>query len=525
MRLLHLAAGAALFASSALAVDPIEIKGSKFFYSSNDTQFFLRGVAYQKSTTADPLSSKTTCERDIPYMKELRTNVIRTYDIDPTADHDDCMQLLADAGIYVIADLSNTSVAIDRSDPAWQLTLYNRYTSVIDAMAGYNNTLGFFAGNEIANSVGTTEAMPYVKAAIRDMKTYISNKGYRTIGVGYATADVSSIRADLADYINCQSESVGIDFFGYNIYSWCGDSTYAESGYKARTEEFANYSVPVFFSEYGCNSVTPRTFTEVAALYGDTMSQVWSGGIVYEYFQDTNDYGLVSVIDSTSVSTMTDFSYYSKEIASATPSSTNKASYTPTNTALRSCPTENSSWKAKASPLPPTPDSDLCECMVDAATCTVKDSLDSDDIGDLMGEVCGMMSCSGITGNGTTGKYGAYSMCNSKQQLVFVLNEYYEKQKSAGNSASACSWGGSATTKSATSATGSCKTYMSEAGTAGTGLVTSEATATAGSSGSTASSTSVSSTSAGAKAVHVGYFQLAVYVAVAVVSGFAMIML
>nr|XP_001397917.2 1,3-beta-glucanosyltransferase gel3 [Aspergillus niger CBS 513.88] len=503
MRLLHLAAGAALFASSALAVDPIEIKGSKFFYSSNDTQFFLRGVAYQKSTTADPLSSKTTCERDIPYMKELRTNVIRTYDIDPTADHDDCMQLLADAGIYVIADLSNTSVAIDRSDPAWQLTLYNRYTSVIDAMAGYNNTLGFFAGNEIANSVGTTDAMPYVKAAIRDMKTYISNKGYRTIGVGYATADVSSIRADLADYINCQSESVGIDFFGYNIYSWCGDSTYAESGY----------------------NVTPRTFTEVAALYGDTMSQVWSGGIVYEYFQDTNDYGLVSVIDSTSVSTMTDFSYYSKEIASATPSSTNKASYTPTNTALRSCPTENSSWKAKASPLPPTPDSDLCECMVDAATCTVKDSLDSDDIGDLMGEVCGMMSCSGITGNGTTGKYGAYSMCNSKQQLVFVLNEYYEKQKSAGNAASACSWGGSATTKSATSATGSCKTYMSEAGTAGTGLVTSEATATAGSSGSTASSTSVSSTSAGAKAVHVGYFQLAVYVAVAVVSGFAMIML
>ncbi|TPR09813.1 Fungal specific transcription factor domain family protein [Aspergillus niger] len=480
MRLLHLAAGAALFASSALAVDPIEIKGSKFFYSSNDTQFFLRGVAYQKSTTADPLSSKTTCERDIPYMKELRTNVIRTYDIDPTADHDDCMQLLADAGIYVIADLSNTSVAIDRSDPAWQLTLYNRYTSVIDAMAGYNNTLGFFAGNEIANSVGTTDAMPYVKAAIRDMKTYISNKGYRTIGVGYATADVSSIRADLADYINCQSESVGIDFFGYNIYSWCGDSTYAESGYKSRTEEFANYSVPVFFSEYGCNSVTPRTFTEVAALYGDTMSQVWSGGIVYEYFQDTNDYGLVSVIDSTS---------------------------------------------AKASPLPPTPDSDLCECMVDAATCTVKDSLDSDDIGDLMGEVCGMMSCSGITGNGTTGKYGAYSMCNSKQQLVFVLNEYYEKQKSAGNAASACSWGGSATTKSATSATGSCKTYMSEAGTAGTGLVTSEATATAGSSGSTASSTSVSSTSAGAKAVHVGYFQLAVYVAVAVVSGFAMIML
>jgi hypothetical protein len=36
-----------------------------------------------------------------------------------------------------------------------------------------------------------------------------------------------------------------IGLWGYNIYSWCGESTYAKSGYKDRTEEFANYSVPV----------------------------------------------------------------------------------------------------------------------------------------------------------------------------------------------------------------------------------------------------------------------------------------
>ena len=43
------AAAATLFASAALAdVDPIVIKGSKFFYKTNGTQFFMKGIAYQR---------------------------------------------------------------------------------------------------------------------------------------------------------------------------------------------------------------------------------------------------------------------------------------------------------------------------------------------------------------------------------------------------------------------------------------------------------------------------------------------
>ena len=201
------------------------------------------------------------------------------------------MNLLAAAGIYVISDLSNPTQSIDRSDPAWETSLYTRYTNVIDELIQYNNTLGFFAGNEVSNDVATTDASAFVKAAVRDTKAYIKSQGYRSIGVGYATNDDSDIRDNMADYFNCGSEDESIDFWGYNIYSWCGESSYTKSGFDKRTEEFRNYSVPVFFSEYGCNEVQPRKFTEIKTLFGEKMNDVWSGGIVYMYFQTDNDYG------------------------------------------------------------------------------------------------------------------------------------------------------------------------------------------------------------------------------------------
>jgi hypothetical protein len=205
------------------------------------------------------------------------------------------MQLLQDNGIYLIQDLSNPSSSINREDPTWTTDLFASYAAVIDVMAPYSNVLGFFAGNEVSNDVNNTDASAYVKAAVRDMKAYIKTKGYRTIGVGYATNDDASIRINLAHYFNCGDDPASaIDFWGYNIYSWCGDSSYTLSGYDQRTAEFANYSVPAFFAEYGCNTVKPRVFSEVQAIYGKDMTNVWSGGIMYMYFQEVNDFGKFS---------------------------------------------------------------------------------------------------------------------------------------------------------------------------------------------------------------------------------------
>jgi hypothetical protein len=246
-----LTASAVLLGGVSAALNPIVIKGSKFFYSNNGTQFYIKGVAYQSgignagsgtesNNTAyhDPLADTAACQRDIPYLQQLGANTIRTYAIDPTQDHSTCMSLLDAAGIYVISDLGQPNLSINREDPAWTTDLYDRYTAVVDSLAPYNNVIGFFAGNEVTNNLSYTEASAFVKAAVRDTKAYIKSKGYHSMGVGYAADDDAFVRAQVAAYFNCGDVADQIDFWGYNIYEWCGDSNYVESGYADRTAEF-----------------------------------------------------------------------------------------------------------------------------------------------------------------------------------------------------------------------------------------------------------------------------------------------
>ncbi|KAE8371890.1 Glucanosyltransferase-domain-containing protein [Aspergillus bertholletiae] len=530
MRLSVFLLGAVL--GTALAdVPAIIAKGSKFFYSNNGTQFFIRGIAYQQEHNGagdtkytDPLVDPSACERDIPYFTKLRTNVIRTYAVDPSKNHDECMKKLADAGIYLISDLSSPTESIERENPRWHLDLYKRYTDVIDAFAKYDNVIGFFTGNEVANTNNNTAAMAFVRAAIRDMKAYIKQKKYRdSLAIGYSTDDDQSIRAEVSDYLVCGDKDSQIDMFGYNIYEWCGKSSFRESGYEERTKEFSKYPVPAFFSEYGCNNPRPRPFDDVPVLYSDQMNDVWSGGIVYMYFQEDNNYGLVT-LDKSKISTMSDFNSLSSQIQKATATGVKSAEYRPTASA-RTCPKVGDDWKANAKDLPPTPNADLCGCMDEGLTCVVKDSVSEQEYGKLFGMICGNAGvCDGLARDAIKGKFGAYSMCSARQQLSFVLNQYYQQQ-SKENQASACDFGGAASTKNASKTTGSCSSLLSQAGSAGTSTVSFKPTSSGGSGSGSSTSDSAAGLMAASRSVRIGSGQIGAYLVTAMVAGAGMILL
>ncbi len=122
--------------------------------------------------------------------------------------------------------------------------------------------------------------------------------------------------------------------------------------------------------------------------------------------------------------TLSDYNNLKSQLAKVTVTGTNSASFTPTNTKAQSCPTTGSDWNA-ATALPPTPNKDLCACMVNSLSCVADSSISDDKLSEVFSFIGGKFAqaLDGITANGTSGVYGAYSMCNSTERLAWAMNE------------------------------------------------------------------------------------------------------
>ncbi|KAL8702928.1 MAG: hypothetical protein Q9201_003908 [Fulgogasparrea decipioides] len=348
---------------------PVEIKGSKFFYIDNSSQFFLKGVVYQPiearrnhgsvqanlasasndTSFDDSLSQGPSCQRDIPFLQQLQTNVVRSYGINPSLDHDQCMHMFANAGIYAVVDLAAPGLAFSNANSVWDKRMYDRYTKVIDAMHKYTNLLGFIIGDSVIPRVRSNDSDVYlgyyVKAAVRDMKAYIRQRHYRSIPVGYVAPSFSGFKKldgskNVLDYLNCGGENDTIEFFGANVVYQCGTEVYEGLlGNENITQMLSNYSIPVFVAAYGCHEPTRRDFSEIPMLYSDKASSTWSGGLIYEYFQRgfASGYGLV-VVAGDAVATLSNFADVSSQMATVSPPSVSAAWYTPSHTAAVTCP-------------------------------------------------------------------------------------------------------------------------------------------------------------------------------------------
>ena len=328
------------------ALLPLTIKSNKFVQPSLDSDlgeaFFINGVDYQPggssdytyNMTSDVLTNPDVCARDATALQNLGINTIRIYTIDPDLNHDQCMSIFNSAGIYVILDVNSPlgGESLNREDPegtynAWYMS---RVFKVIESFRTYSNVIGFFLGNEVINDGKSAGIDPrYLRAITRDARVYIENRlkddnstSARDIFVGYSAADDLSLRKPTFQYLTCQNDDEKLDssiqFFGLNSYEWCsGISDWQSSGYSKMADEFKNSSVPFFFSEYGCNTQSPRTFDEVSeGVYDSRLTDIMDGGLIYEYSMEAARYGLVE-IDDNDVNLLQDYFNYKDQLSKA----------------------------------------------------------------------------------------------------------------------------------------------------------------------------------------------------------------
>jgi 1,3-beta-glucanosyltransferase GAS3 len=101
------------------------------------------------------LSSPSTCLRDAIVMQNLGLNAIRVYNLDPTANHDDCASIFNAAGIYMVLDVNSPlpGQALNAAEPwtTYDSDYLQHIFGVVEAFKDYDNVLGFFAGNEVSN--------------------------------------------------------------------------------------------------------------------------------------------------------------------------------------------------------------------------------------------------------------------------------------------------------------------------------------------------------------------------------------
>ncbi|KAL2785985.1 Glucanosyltransferase-domain-containing protein [Aspergillus keveii] len=426
MRCWQLLLGWLLIVSTVLAdTDAIVIEGTKLFHSSNGTQFYIKGLLYDEWTgtrsglsEVDFLSIRSACERDVPVFQELGINTVGLYTVDAYANHDYCMDLLNDAGIYVVVFMNSLNTASpNATNPTWNTDEFAEKSAIVDALAAYDNVLAFLLFDELP----AEEDAPYSKAKVRDMKAYIASKDYRAIPVGYGMYLHPSREENV--YLNCGDEDDSVDFFALQTNAWCGDSL-SEIGWDVYLEQFDGYSVPVIMAEYGCaNSEEPGS--EVSVLYGEEMTDVFSGGLLYVYAGAPE--GLVNVSNQ-EVTRAPAFTSYSSQFAQASPTSINSDTYSPTNTAPSDCPS------TFPTSLPPQPDEQYCACTLQHSLCISVDEADDALFTSLCAESDEI--CALHTSNGTLGVYGMYSMCNQTVEAAALLSNY--TQQEYGDSSESC---------------------------------------------------------------------------------------
>ncbi|KAI1471268.1 glycoside hydrolase family 72 protein [Daldinia caldariorum] len=284
---------------------PITIQG-RYFWRGIE-RFLINGVAYHFHETNSVSCSDALVddrihelERILPLLKDLKINTLFISHIDETKSHSACMNLLARHGIYVLASIESICYPLSNQGALRPYTsnFMQRLFQVVEKLAHYPNLLGFAISTDLITSETEEATEPFVRAVVRDVRQYLTllaaKRHQRVVPVGVISpADTRSSVKKQHSYFCSGADNESIEFFIFYNFFWAGEFTMQASGYSELVHMFSSTHIPVSFV-YGNNSITPRAFWETYATYSDPgMLRVFSGGIVHEFFDAINHYGLV----------------------------------------------------------------------------------------------------------------------------------------------------------------------------------------------------------------------------------------
>ena len=297
------------------ATEAIHTRGNAFWRGRE--RFLIKGISYiprspgggQHGVPIDPLNDERLhdLKQDVEILQGLGLNTIQVEAINPDYDHAKAMTLLARAGMYVLIKVCRELKAPEISGrtaadgvhfdtaPYYSADLLKRAIQIVDEFADYSNTLGFMMNGEVINSVSVSKMAEVSRAGVADIKAFLHLRGGRQVPVGIAVADRADMRTSMLRYFTAGSKEERVDFFSNNCFSWAMRSNFTVSGWKHMVELFEKYPVPMFLSEYGTSIGKHRYWEEVECLYSPYMTGVFSGGCMYTYFEEGNNYGLVIV--------------------------------------------------------------------------------------------------------------------------------------------------------------------------------------------------------------------------------------
>jgi hypothetical protein len=144
----------------------------------------------------------------------------------------------------------------------------------------------------------------------------------------------------------------------------------------------------------------PRQFKEIADLYSNKMTSVYSGGVVYEYSQEKNDFGILDIKGGT-VAERPEFSIL-QDAFKKTPAPSGDGGYKQDGKASECPPINTSSWVIKNNTVPAMPSG--AKKFMDQGAGKGKGLITGDDGSQWAGTPSGSWETPGNSGSSTPSK-------------------------------------------------------------------------------------------------------------------------